>query len=73
MAEIRVEPKRTSRAWIWVILLLVLVAAAAYYLWSSGMLGTTTPGDRTSDTLRPIGSLVLPTMARLAPGGSYGA
>jgi hypothetical protein len=73
MAEIRVEPKRASRAWIWVVLLLALVAGVAYYLWSTGMLGTAAPATNTPDTLRPIGSLMLPMMARLAQGGRDGS
>jgi len=31
MAEIRVEPKKRSLAWLWVILLLVIAAAVAWY------------------------------------------
>jgi drug/metabolite transporter (DMT)-like permease len=73
MAEIRVEPKRTSRAWIWVLLLLLVVAGAAYYLWSTGMLGTGARGTGAGDTVRPVGSLVFPLMARSAPGGRHGA
>lgn len=33
MAEIRIEPKRRSMAWVWLVVVLVLVAAA-YVLWS---------------------------------------
>ncbi len=32
MAEIRVEPKRRSLAWLWVLLLLVIAAAVAWWL-----------------------------------------
>lgn len=32
MAEIRVEPRRKSRAWLWIVLLLVVVAALVYYV-----------------------------------------
>ena len=31
MAEIRVEPKRRSLAWLWVLLLLIVAAAVAWY------------------------------------------
>jgi hypothetical protein len=31
MAEIRVEPRKRSLAWLWVILLLVIAAAVAWY------------------------------------------
>ena len=31
MAEIRVEPVRRSRAWLWILLALVILGGAAYY------------------------------------------
>ncbi len=31
MAEIRVEPKRRSTAWLWILLVLIVAAALAYY------------------------------------------
>jgi hypothetical protein len=31
MAEIRVEPKRRSLAWLWILLLLIVAAAVAWY------------------------------------------
>jgi hypothetical protein len=31
MAEIRVEPKRRSLAWLWVLLLLIVAAGVAWY------------------------------------------
>ena len=31
MAEIRVEPKRRSLAWLWVLLLLIVAGAVAWY------------------------------------------
>lgn len=37
MAEIRIEPKRRSMAWVWLVVVLVL-AAAAYVLWSGHIL-----------------------------------
>lgn len=36
MAEIHVEPKRRSMAWLWVVLLLVVLAAAAYFIFFNG-------------------------------------
>lgn len=36
MAEIRVEPKRRSATWLWVVLILLIVAAAAYFLLNRG-------------------------------------
>ena len=31
MAEIRVEPRRRSLAWLWILIAVVIVAALAYY------------------------------------------
>ncbi len=36
MAEIRVEPKRRSLAWLWILLALAVVALVAWYLTSQG-------------------------------------
>ena len=36
MAEIRVEPRKRSLAWLWILLLLILVAAAAWYFLYGG-------------------------------------
>ncbi len=36
MAEIHVERKRGTGAWLWVLLLVILVAAAVGYLWYAG-------------------------------------
>jgi hypothetical protein len=32
MAEIRVEPKRRSMAWLWTLVLVVIAGAIAYYM-----------------------------------------
>jgi hypothetical protein len=32
MAEIRVQPKRRSMAWLWVLLLLVVLGGLGYYM-----------------------------------------
>lgn len=32
MAEIKVEPRRRSRAWLWVVLVLIIVGALGYYV-----------------------------------------
>lgn len=34
MAEIRIEEKRGSLAWLWILLLVLIVAAAAWYMMS---------------------------------------
>ena len=36
MAEIRVEQKRRSMAWLWLLLVLALVAAAVWYFYFNG-------------------------------------
>lgn len=37
MAEIRVEPKRRSSAWVWV-LVVVALAVAGYFVWSQNLI-----------------------------------
>lgn len=37
MAEIRVEPKRRSMAWVWVLLALAVAAAVFWYLNNDGV------------------------------------
>ncbi|HZF66710.1 MAG TPA: hypothetical protein VEZ47_01595 [Gemmatirosa sp.] len=58
MAEIRVEPKRRSLAWLWTLLALALVALVAWYLMNGGVrtvdddnTTTTTPAGATSSAL----------------------
>jgi hypothetical protein len=36
MADIRIEPRRRSTAWVWILLVLAILAAAAYLLIDSG-------------------------------------
>ena len=50
MAEIRVEPKRRSLAWLWILLALALVAAVAWYLMNGGVrtIDSTAPAATTS-------------------------
>jgi len=45
MAEIRVERRSRTHAWVWVLLALIIVAAVLYYLWYRGSLnvGSVTP------------------------------
>ncbi len=31
MANLHVQPKKKSNAWLWVVLLIIIIAAAAYY------------------------------------------
>jgi hypothetical protein len=62
MAEIRVEQKRRSLAWLWILLVLALVAAGVWYFYynNGGVVRTT--GDRTGPAAGP------PVAALTAPG-----
>lgn len=44
MAEIRVQERQKSRAWVWVVLLLIVLAAVLYFLWASGTFSTASAG-----------------------------
>lgn len=61
MAEIHVEKKRGSMGWLWLLVLLIVLALVGWWLWQSGMLGTTTdavvPGDTIS--MAPLASALL--------------
>ncbi len=59
MAEIRVERKRGTPAWIWVVLVLVVLAAIAVYLWQTGALNSDAISELTDRTL-------------ITEGGRYG-
>ena len=50
MAEIRVEPKRRSTAWVWVLLALALVALVFWYLNNDGVNQVDTVPATTSPT-----------------------
>ena len=63
MAEIRVEPKRRSLAWLWILLALAVVAAVAWYLMNSRV--------RPVDTTDP--TTTAPTSALPAAGAAYAA
>ncbi len=45
MAEIRVEPKRRSLAWLWILLVLAAIALVAWYLVSQGAVRVQSTGD----------------------------
>ena len=55
MAQIRVEPKRRSHAWLWILLALAVVALVAWYLYSQGAV-----------RVESTGALTLPGAAALA-------
>ena len=65
MAEIRVEPKRRSLAWLWALLALALVALVFWYLNNDGVNqvdvapATTAP---TSLAPAPASTLLTPTL-----------
>ena len=65
MAEIRVEPKRRSLAWLWVLLALALAALVFWYLNNDGVNqvdaapATTAP---TSLAPAPASTLLTPTV-----------
>lgn len=49
MAEIRVQPRKRSYGWVWLVLLLIVVAAVVYFLYVSGTFSTAdaAPGAQT--------------------------
>lgn len=54
MAEIRVEEKRGSLAWLWLLLLLVLVAAVVWFVLGTNADSTvTTPAGTTPASAAP--------------------
>ena len=57
MAEIKVEPKRSSLSWVWAVILLVLIAVGVWYFMmnSRPVPATTAPADsaRTSSIASP--------------------
>jgi hypothetical protein len=44
VAEIRIEPKRRSLAWLWILLVVALIALAAWYFMSQGAVRVDTTG-----------------------------
>ena len=44
MAEIRVERKRGTSVWLWVLLVLVVLAAVGFYLWQNGTINLSAAG-----------------------------
>jgi hypothetical protein len=73
MAEIRVEPKRRSLAWLWVLIALALVALVFWYLNNDGVNQVeTTPATTAPTSLAPTAAptgaptLLLTPTARVA-------
>ncbi len=61
MAEIRVEPKRRSLAWLWILLALAVVALVAWYLISQGGLTVTSTTAAGALAPRPALAALLAT------------
>jgi hypothetical protein len=47
MAEIRVEPQRSGKGWLWLLILLLIVAALVWYFMSRGGTANTGAVDST--------------------------
>jgi hypothetical protein len=66
MAEIRVEPKRRSLAWLWALLALALIALVFWYLNNDGVNQVdTAPATTTAPTSlapAPASTLLTPTV-----------
>jgi hypothetical protein len=68
MAEIRVEPKRRSLAWLWALLALALIALVFWYLNNDGVNQVeTTPTTTAPTSLAPApASTLLTPIVRVA-------
>ena len=65
MAEIRVEPKRRSLAWLWALLALALIALVFWYLNNDGVNQVDTAPATTAPTSlapAPASTLLTPTV-----------
>lgn len=51
MAEIRIEQKKGSLAWLWILLLLLIIAAAVWYMTNSRTVAGT-PAAPTTDSVQ---------------------
>lgn len=61
MAEIRVQEKRGSLAWLWVLLLVVLAAIAAWWFLSGSTVNVQTePAPVTAPTVSPTSDMSQP-------------
>jgi uncharacterized membrane protein len=67
MAEIRVEPRKRSLAWVWVILLLIIAAGVAWYFMSSSRADVRTGSY---DAPREVPTLVGAATLALAPASA---
>jgi hypothetical protein len=67
MAEIRVEPKRRSMAWLWLLILVAVAAAVAWYFMNNGR--NELPAGASAPNVVP-GAAAAPTVAALAARGA---
>lgn len=71
MAEIRVEPKRRSLVWLWVIIALIIIAALVYYF----LFYQSAPGAAPATTSEAGHALLrlAAGVARVVPGSALAA
>lgn len=60
MAEIRVEPRKRSMTWLWLILLIAVIAAAVWYFTSNGH-------PLSATTATSLAAPALPTLVSVLP------
>lgn len=72
MAEIHVQTKRrSSNAWIWVVLFLVIAAAVVYYLMNrSKQAGNTASPANTTSSVNPAKAFHLKALHKLPPNAA---
>ena len=70
MAEIRVEPKRRSLAWLWALLALAIVAAVAWYLMNGGVRTLDDDGPATTTSQAAPAPAPTPAGRTAAPSGA---
>jgi hypothetical protein len=66
MAEIRVEPKRRSITWLWVLLAVLVIAALVWYFLLGGAQTAGTPTTAIEAPLRTLAEHVRPGAERLS-------
>ena len=66
MAEIRVEPKRRSMTWLWVLLAVIVIAAAVWYFLLGGARTAGAPTTAIEAPLRTLAEHVRQGVERLS-------
>ena len=69
MAEIRVQEKRSSLAWLWILLLALLVAAGVWW-WMTSRDGDSTMDTTPVNTAPPVGAARPATIDTTGLGGN---